>query len=139
MELVVIVGVAVAVIFIFKKFTNSTNSDKLTLLQLENWVPMYSNGSLFQKSNMATALVVQSIHMANGMGVNISVNEFMREKNRSKQCSMDVVNEWLNYIFSEMVQDIPAPQINSLPAQTVGAMLIVRMASPSRYRDLLRG
>lgn len=139
MEFVVIVGVAVAVIFIFKKFTNSTNSDKLTLLQLENWVPMYSNGSLFQKSNMATALVVQSIHMANGMGVNISVNEFMREKNRSKQCSMDVVNEWLDYIFSEMVRDIPVPQINSLPAQTIGAMLIVRMASPSRYRDLLRG
>lgn len=77
MEFLEIIGSIAIAIFIFKKFTSTTNSDKLTLLQLENWVPMYSSGSLFQKSNMATALVVQSIHMANGMGINISVNEFM--------------------------------------------------------------
>lgn len=139
MEFLLIVGIVVAVIFIFKKLTNSTNSDKLTLLQLENWVPMYASGSLFQKSNMATALVVQSINMANGMGENISVNEFMREKNRNKEPSVEVVNGWLSYIFDEMVKDIPISQINSLPARTVGAMLIIRMASPSRYRELLRG
>lgn len=139
MEFLAIIGAIAIVVFIFKKLTSSTNSDKLTMLQLENWIPMYSNGSLFQKSNMATALVVQSIHMANGMGINISVNEFMHEKNKNKECSMDVVNQWLDYIFSEMVQDIPASQLNALPARTVGAMMIVRLASPSRYRELLRG
>lgn len=138
MELLAIIGAIAVVVFIFKKLTSSTDSDKLTLLQLENWIPMYSNGSLFQKSNMATALVVQSIHMANGMGINISVNEFMYEKNKSKECSIDVVNQWLDYIFSEMVQDIPASQLNALPARTVGAMMIVRLASPGRYRELLR-
>lgn len=139
MELLAIIGAVAVIVFIFKKLTSSTNSDKLTLLQLENWIPLYSKGSLFQKSNMATALIVQSVHMANGMGINISVNEFMNKKNKSKECSLDVVNQWLDYIFDEMVQDIPASQLNALPARTVGAMMIVRLASPSRYRELLRG
>ncbi len=139
MEVLAIIGVIAVVVFVFKRLTSSTSSDKLTLLQLENWIPMYVNGSLFQKSNMATALVVQSIHMANEMGVNVSVNEFMREKNKNKESSMDVVSQWLDYIFSEMVQDISAEQLNALPARTVGAMMVVRMVSPSRYKELLRG
>lgn len=139
MEFLVIIGAVLGAVFIFKKLTKPTNSDKLTLLQLENWISIYSTGSLFEKSNMATALVVQSITMANGMGVNISVNDFMKQKNKSKESSMDVVNQWLSYIFSEMANDIPAEQINSFPARTIGAMLIVKMANPARYREILRG
>lgn len=139
MEFIVIVGAVLLVIFVFKKFTRPTNSDKLTLLQLENWISIYSSGSLFEKSNMATALVVQSIIMANGMGLNISVNEFMREKNANKESSMDVVNHWLNCIFSEMVNDIPLEQINSFPARTIGGMLIMKIADPRRYKEILSG
>lgn len=139
MEFIVIVGAVLLVIFVFKKLTRPTNSDKLTLLQLENWISIYSSGSLFEKSNMATALVVQSIIVANSMGLNISVNEFMREKNASKESSMDVVNHWLSCIFSEMVNDIPLEQINSVPARTVGGMLIMKMADPRRYKEILSG
>lgn len=139
MEFLLVIGAIAAAVLIYKKLTNYTSSDKLTLLQLEHWVPMYSSESLFQKSKMATALVVQSIHLANGMGVNISVNEFMREKNRNKESSVEVVDGWLSCIFNEMAKDIPLSQINSLPARTIGAMLIVRLASPSRYRELVRG
>lgn len=139
MEFLVIAGVVVIVVLVFKKLTSTTNSDKLTLLQLENWISLYENGSLFQKSNMATALVFQSILMANEMGVNIPLNEFMREKNSAKESSMDVVNQWLKLIFEEMAQEIPISQIKSLPARTIGAMLVVRLISPSRYRAILRG
>ena len=64
MEFIVIVGAVLLVVFVFRKYTRPTSSDKLTLLQLENWVSIYSSGSLFEKSNMATALVVQSIIMS---------------------------------------------------------------------------
>lgn len=136
MEFIAIIGGITIVVFVFKKLTSTTNSDKLTLLQLENWIPMYSNGSLYQKSNMATALVVQSVHMASEMGINVSVNRFMREKNKKKESSVDVVNQWLEYIYTEMVQDIPVSQINSLPARTVGAMMIIRVTDPGKFRDM---
>ena len=139
MDYVLIIGAVVLIVFIYRKLTTSTNSDKLTLLQLENWVPMYRNGSLFQKSTMATALVVQSINMANGMGVYISVNEFMREKNRNKISSIETVDEWLSYIFSDMTRDIPLSQLNTLPARSVGAMMLISLLDRERFRALVSG
>ena len=139
MEFIVIVSAVLLVVYLYKRFTKPNSSDKLTLLQFENWVSIYSNGNLFEKSNMATALVIQSIIMANGMGVDISVNEFMSEKNKSKESSIDIINNWLDCIFNEMINDIPLDQLNLVPARVIGAMVILKMISPSRYSAFLRG
>lgn len=138
MEIFAVIGVLAIVIFLFKKITSSTNSDKLTLLQLENWIAIYSKESLFQRSKMATALVVQSVNLANQMGMKISIHELMEEKNKNKESSIDVVNQWIDYIFTEMVKDISANEIKSTPARTVGALLLIRIVDFSSYRQLLK-
>lgn len=137
MELLVLVGVTIIIIYSYKKLTTSTNSDKLTLLQLENWVAIYSQEDLLKKGNMATALIVQSIHLANNMGINISINEFMCEKNKNKEKSIDIIEEWLEYISSEMTNDMSLSQINAMPARTVGALLLLSLSNSSLYRDFI--
>lgn len=138
MEIFAVIGVLAIVIFFFKKITSSTNSDKLTLLQLENWLAIYSKEGLFQRSKMATALVVQSVNLANQMGMKISIHELMEEKNKNKESSIDVVNQWIDYIFTEMVKDISANEIKSTPARTVGALLLIRIVDFPSYRQLLK-
>jgi hypothetical protein len=138
MNIIYLVGFIVVAFYIFKKLTKPTNSDKLTLLQLENWLPIYANATLFEKSNMATALVFQSIVLANTLGVSISADEFMREKNKENIPSIDVVDGWLSFIFDEMAEDMPLSQIQTTPVRTVGALIVVRAHSRIRYRELTR-
>lgn len=139
MEFFALIGLITVVVFIFKKLTRPTNSDKLTLLQLENWIPMYANGSFLEKSNMATALVVQAITVAKAMGIDISVNEVMAEKNKENISSIQIVDQWLDYIHSVMSKDVAISQLNPLPARTVFAMVIVHTISRSKFGALLRG
>lgn len=88
---------------------------------------------------MATSLLVQALTLANNMGVSISVNEFMSHKNKNKETSVEVVNGWLEHIYDKMTKEISQEEINSTPARTICAMLVVKMASPATYRELLRG
>lgn len=138
MEILAVIGIVAIVIFLFKKINSSTNSDKLTLTKLENWLSIYSKESLFQKSKMATALVVQSVNLANEMGVSISIDELMKEKNKNKESSIDVVDQWVEYIFSEMVKDISTINIKNMPARTVGALLLISIVDFPKYRQLLK-
>ena len=139
MEVLAVIAVALIAFIGYKLLFKPNNSDKLTLLQMENWVALYSNASLFERSRMATSLLVQALTLANNMGVSISVNEFMSHKNKNKETSIEVVNGWLEHIYDKMTKEISQEEINSTPARTICAMLVVKMASPATYLELLRG
>lgn len=139
MELFVLVAVLLVAFIGYKLLFNPNNSDRLTLLQMENWVSLYSNASFLEKSSMATALLVQSIILSNKLGSSITVNEFMLHKSKSKESSMDIVNVWIEKIYEDMTKDISRSEIDATPARTVCAMLVVKLESPAIYRDLLRG
>ncbi|WP_153044074.1 hypothetical protein [Kerstersia gyiorum] len=134
MEVLAIIGIIAIVIFVFKKLNSTTSADKLTLLTFNTWLDLYHKEKLFQKSKMATALVIQSIQVANSMGLNISVNQFMMEKNKSKMSSIDVIDQWLEVITQEMTHEISAEEIDSLQARSVGGLFLLKMSAPSQYR-----
>ena len=139
MEFLAVIAVLLIAFTGYKLLFKPNNSDKLTLLQMENWVSLYSNASLLEKGSMATALLVQAITLANNMGASITVNEFMLHKHKNKESSVEIANGWLEHIYEEMTKDISRAEIDSTPARTVCAMMVVKLDSPAIYRELLRG
>jgi len=61
----------------YKYFFTPNNSDKMTLLPMQNWLEEYIQARFFKKGSMATAMLVQSIGMANSMGASITVSGYM--------------------------------------------------------------
>lgn len=138
MEFIVVVGLIVAAVFIYKKVTTPTTSDKLTLLQLDNWMLLYSKEGHFERSKMATALVVQAINLANAMGAGVPLNEVMADKAKDGTSSISVVDGWIDTIFKEMAKDVPAEYFAMTPARTACALLVLKMVRPSLYYQFLR-
>lgn len=139
MTFFVIVGLLIAAVLLYRLATRPTASDKLSLLPLSSWVDVYDQGSLFEKSNMATALVVNAVTVANSMGVQLSINEVMAEYNRNKQSSMDVVAEWMELIKAEMTKDTPLEELMASPARMVCGLMMVMCLSRITYYQILKG
>ncbi|WP_158307027.1 hypothetical protein [Ectopseudomonas mendocina] len=113
-------------------------ADKLTLLDLHQWISLYTKLSPFEAAPMATSLIVQSITVANNMGLALTVSEFMQEKNRNKKLSTEVVDDWLDFIHEELTKDLPIAEIYKMPARAVGAMAIFKQTDNSSYQSLMK-
>jgi hypothetical protein len=137
MELIIPLALALAVFLGYRAFTKPNSADKLTLLDLHQWISIYTKLPPLQAAPMATALLVQSITVANGMGLPLTVSEFMLEKNRNKTLSTEVVDNWLDFIHEELIKDLPLAEMYKMPARAVGALAIYKLTNEASYRSFL--
>ncbi|WP_186129813.1 hypothetical protein ACN262_32850 [Burkholderia gladioli] len=139
MEFFAIVGFLIAIFAAFKIFRGTKKNNELTLLLFEDWTRRFYAVNDVQKSHMATALVLQSMHLAESMGAGVSAKNIIGAMNKDKVNSLGVVSEWLQFIDEDLRKDFPSKDFNCLQARLVGAMLVTKMANPVKYRDILRG
>lgn len=137
MELALIAAAIAAAYFVYKNLAKPNHSDELTLLDLKNWISIYSDAEPLKASKMATALIVQSITVANNMGLGIPVKEFMQRKNRTRTLSTEVISGWLDLIHDEIIKDIPISEMYQMPARAATALAVLKLSDESAYKAFL--
>lgn len=137
MEFIIPLALALVVFLGYRTFKKPNQSDRLTLLDLHQWISLYTKLSPFEAAPMATALIAQSITVANNMGLPLTVSEFMLEKNRNKKLSTEVIDDWLDFIHEELTKDIPIAEMYKMPARAVGAMAIFKQTDKISYQSFL--
>ncbi|CAE6914461.1 conserved protein of unknown function [Ectopseudomonas oleovorans] len=134
-----VLPLALVLVFLgYRAFTKPNKSDKLTLLNLHQWIDLYTKLPPFEAAPMATALIVQSITVANSMGLPLTVSEFMQEKSRNKKLSTEVVDDWLDFIHEELTKDLSIAEMYKMPARAVGAMAVFKQTDINSYQSFLR-
>lgn len=129
---------AAAVLFACWKLFKPNGNDKLTQANLDIWIRMYSLAPPRKAAGMATALIVQSIKVANNAGLRLSVGEFMRHKARSGMLSTEVVSNWLDYLHDNLTDDAPLADLYQMPARAACGLVALKLLDQSAYRAFVR-
>lgn len=126
--------VLLVVVFIFLK-RDVDRFNKQCLIGFSTWLALYKASQMPDKGGMARAFLIQSLHMAEGMGAISEVTQKELSTGLQTENPIRVLDEWLECALPNVV-DVVGPELFEVAARQVGALMIVALTGVNPQRDV---
>lgn len=137
MEIIIVVLALLGAYSVWKYFFKPNEFDKLTLINLGLWKFKYEQESLFRRVSMASALVFQSVNLAEKLGSGFDIKEFTAMMRAENKEISTFVTEWLEIINTELTEYIREDELNSIPAVSAFGFMLLKANNESRFHEVI--
>lgn len=133
-----IVALALLGLIIWATWRRTTRLNRTTRLTFPMWLHLYSRAEAIEKHGMATAFVIQVLHLSVEMGaISRSINaELSADLKNTDQVRL--VEEWLENGLSSVIEVVGRENVANCEARQVGMFVLVCLQGVNPAGNLKR-